>query len=217
MNKTCCTIFLMCLLCLFFFSCANNSIKEKTDEDSKKVDVPKRTIQKPCVKIYCYGNVSNAKSELLASELKKYYPKVELARQHVGLPEEYYHQGRNRYNGSGMLKDLRRLKKDAVVLGVTDEVIYQTNNISSTFGIFGLSTVGAHVALISLTQPSGKKHSDDHIVKLMLHELGHAFGLKHCSDEHCLMVNAEHRNKFSQTPSFCKNCKLFLNKKGWKL
>lgn len=217
MNKICYTIFSMCLLCLSFCSCTNNFTKEKTDDGSKNVGVQKRTIHKPYVKIYCYGNVSNVKSELLTSELKKYYPRVELVSQHIGLPEKYYHQGRNRYSGSGLLKDLGRMKKGTVVLGVTDEVIYQKNKISPTFGIFGISTVGSHVALISLTQPSGKKHKDDHLVKLMLHELGHAFGLKHCSDEHCFMVNAEHRNKFSQTPSFCKHCKLFLNKKGWKL
>jgi len=186
-------------------------------EHSGAVTRRQQKVQLPCIKIYSYGNVSEAKLELLASELKKCYTRVELVNQHLDLPKEYYHQRRNRYSGTGLLKDLGRLRKNSVVLGVTEEVIYKANEISPTYGIFGVSPVGAHVALISLTQPSGRKHTDDHLVKLMLHELGHSFGLNHCADEHCFMVDAEHGNKFSQTPSFCKDCKQFLNEKGWKL
>jgi len=108
-------------------------------------------------------------------------------------------------------------KKNKVVLSLTNQVIYQANKLSPTYGIFGASPVGAHVAVISSIYPSGKKHTDEHLVKLMLHELGHAFGLNHCKDEHCYMVDAEHGNKFSKTPSFCKSCREFLNKQGWTL
>ena len=97
------------------------------------------------------------------------------------------------------------------------EVIYDPNEKSPTFGIFGISPVGGHVAVISSTLPSRKKHSDEHLVKLMMHELGHSFELNHCKDEHCFMVDAEHGNKLSKTPSFCPQCKAFLNRKGWKL
>lgn len=217
MSEKCFLVLLMCLLCGSFFACTDNSSEGKTMGHSGAVTRRQQKVQLPCIKIYSYGNVSEAKLELLTSELKKCYTRVELVNQHLDLPKEYYHQGRNRFSGTGLLKDLSRLRKNSVVLGVTDEVIYKANEISPTYGIFGVSPVGAHVALISLTQPSGGKHTDDHLVKLMLHELGHSFGLNHCADEHCFMVDAEHGNKFSQTPSFCKDCKQFLNEKGWKL
>lgn len=205
----------MCLLLMDIIPCSNKASEVKETERAENVTKQKQKVQIPCIKIFCYGNLSDDKPKLLARELKKYYPRVELVSQHLDLPQEYYHQGRNRYSGSGLLKDLSRLRKGCIVLGITDEVIYKANEISPTYGIFGISPVGEHVALISLTQPSGRKHTDDHLVKLMLHELGHSFGLNHCADEHCFMVDAEHGNKFSQTPSFCKDCKQFLNEKGW--
>ena len=217
MNKTCFSELLMCLLCCFFYACTKKSPEGKKMGNYGIVTRWQQEAQIPCIRIYCYGTVSDAKPELLANRLKKCYPRVELVKQHLDLPKEYYHKGRNRYSGTGLLKDLSRLRKGCIVLGVTDEVIYKANEKSPTFGIFGVSPVGALVALISLTQPSGKKHTDDHLVKLMLHELGHSFGLNHCTDEHCFMVDAEHGNKFSQTPSFCKYCKQFLKEKGWNL
>lgn len=208
---------LLLVACIFFFSCGGKSSEETKTASSEKDVEQKQTRQVAFIRIYCYGNFSDVKPNMLANELKKYYPRVDLVSRHLDLPKEYYHKGRNRYDGSGLLKDLGRLRKGDVVLGVTDEVIYKANKISPTYGIFGVSPVGAHVALISLTLPSGRKHTDDHLVKLALHELGHAFGLNHCTNEHCFMVDAEHGNKFSQTPSFCKDCKQFLNRNGWKL
>lgn len=208
---------LLLVVCIVLFSCGGKCSEEKKKAGSEKAVEQRQPRQVPFISIYCYGSISDVKSNMLAGKLKKYYPRVDMVRRHLVLPKEYYHQGRNRYDGSGLLKDLGRLRKGDVVLGVTDEVIYKANEISPTYGIFGVSPVGAHVALISLTQPSGRKHTDDHLVKLALHELGHAFGLNHCTNEHCFMVDAEHGNKFSQTPSFCKDCKQFLNKNGWEL
>lgn len=209
---------LVLFIVLTIFSCTNREKKGKT---VKKVTTTVRKQEKkssvPVIKIYCYGEVPARKVEMLEKALMECYPRVELMQQHLELPKEHYLKERNRYSGTGLLKDLSRLKKDAVVLGITNEVIYQANELSPTFGVFGISFVDAKVSLISLTQPSGKKHPDNHLVELMKHELGHAFGLEHCADEHCFMVDAEHGNKFSKTPSFCKDCTKYLNEKGWRL
>lgn len=69
----------------------------------------------------------------------------------------YYYKGRDRCSGTGLLKDMSRLRTESVVLDVTEEVIYKANEISLTNGIFDVSPVGAHVALISQAQPSGRK------------------------------------------------------------
>ena len=209
----------MMLMVVFvlFFSCNDKTPMGKKADKEVMANKNKLKPQLPCVVMYSYGAVSNSRTDYLAKELRKYYPSVRLTSQHLPLPKKYCHRERNRYNAPGLLTDLERLKKGTVVLGVTDEVIYHANEKSPTFGIFGISTVGSHVALISLRKPSGRRHTDNHVVKLMLHELGHAFGLDHCKDQHCFMVDAEHGNKFSQTPSFCKHCKRILIKSGWKL
>ena len=198
-------------------ACGNKASEEKC-QDAKTIQTSTRKRQKPqAIQIYSYGKTVNSKAMFLKQELEKYYPSVELVDQPLTLPDIYYNKERNRYSGTGLLRDLSKLKKGTTVLGITDKVIFKANELSPTYGIFGVSPVGAHVALISTTIPSGKKQTDDHLVKLMLHELGHAYGLNHCSDEHCFMVDAEHGNKFSQTPSFCKDCKLYLNTRGWRL
>ena len=203
---------------LAIFACSS---REKRDETAEKTAATAakqdRESRMPGIRMYCYGKVPAQKAEFLRQSLAKHYPRVELMTQRLELPKEHYLKERNRYSGRALLNDLSRLKDDDVVLGITDEVIYQANELSPTFGVFGISFVGARVSLISLTQPSGRKHPDKHLVELMMHELGHAFGLHHCADEHCFMVDAEHGNKFAKTPSFCKNCREYLNGKGWVL
>lgn len=192
----------------------------KGNTPSKKT-VPKGTVKQTTkfrdISLYLYDDFPAQKARMLAYALKKVYPSVSIQKASLVLPKEYYNKERNRYSGTGLLKDLTRLLEGNVVLGLTDEVIFKANELSPTYGIFGVSPVGAYVAVISSTRPSGKQHSNDHLVKLMMHELGHSFGLNHCSNQHCFMVDAEHGNKFSQTPSFCNECKAFLNSKGWDI
>lgn len=186
-----------------------NSLTEQVSVEKKERLMP--------IQIYRYNDFSITKAQFLKQELQRVYPSVELSDNPIKLPEKYYYAPRDRYSGRGLLKDLSQNKHGTVVLGLTNEVIYELNEKSPTFGIFGIGSVGGHVAVISSTLPSRKKHSDEHLVKLMMHELGHSFGLNHCKDEHCFMVDAEHGNKFSKTPSFCPQCKAFLYRKGWEI
>ena len=119
MSKKCFSVLLMCLLCCSFFACTDKSSEGKTMEHSGAVTRRQQKVQLPCIKIYSYGNVSEAKLELLASELKKCYTRVELVNQHLDLPKEYYHQRRNRYSGTGLLKDLSRLRKNSRRANIT--------------------------------------------------------------------------------------------------
>jgi archaemetzincin len=219
MNKT--TYMGMAICFLVTLSCTNKEDnntaevrKEKKEMQAKKENLK---AEPPCITIYCYGDVPSAKPGMLGKELQKYYPRVELAKERLALPKEQYLKERNRYSGTGLLKDLSRQRKGTVALGVTDEVIFQANEKSPTFGVFGISYVGYPTALVSLKQPSGKRHPDRDLVKLTLHELGHAFGLEHCPVEHCIMADAKHKNNLPNTKTFCKDCKDFLNKKNWNL
>ena len=198
---------------LLALSCVDD---HKVDSRTMQVTEEKNE-QLMSIRIYRYNDFSITKAQFLKQELQRVYPSVELSDNPIKLPEKYYYAPRDRYSGRGLLKNLSQNKHGTVVLGLTNEVIYEPNEKSPTFGIFGIGSVGDHVAVISSTLPSRKKHSDEHLVKLMMHELGHSFGLNHCKDEHCFMVDAEHGNKFSKTLSFCPQCKAFLNRKGWKI
>ena len=204
------------LVCAMLMACQGDKGNAPSKEgEPKKTVIKKATVRE--ISLYLYDDFPAKKAQMLADALKETYPSVSIQKEPLVLPKEHYNRERKRYSGTGLLKDLSKLHKGTVVMGLTDEIIFKANELSPTYGIFGVSPVGAYVAVISSTRPSGKQHTNDHLVKLMMHELGHSFGLNHCSNQHCFMVDAEHGNKFSQTPSFCNECKTFLNNKGWKI
>lgn len=207
---------LILLVGAMFMACQGGKGNAPSKEAEPKGTV-KQTTKFRAISLYLYDDFPAQKAQMLADAIKETYPSVSIQKEPLVLPKEHYNRERKRYSGTGLLKDLSKLRKGNVVLGLTDEIIFKANELSPTYGIFGVSPVGAYVAVISSTRPSGKQHSNDHLVKLMMHELGHSFGLNHCSNQHCFMVDAEHGNKFSQTPSFCNDCKAFLNNKGWKI
>lgn len=209
------------LLCLVFFLSCNskeqntqteNPVKKEIKKVVNKVTVPKT------ISIYRYGNFSVSKAQRLEKQLKSYFPEVVLKEQILTLPTEHYNKERNRYRGTGLFEELSKHRNGDAVIGLTDYVIFKPNEISQTYGIMGVSPVGTYKCVVSSKIPSnGKEQSDENFVKLALHELGHAFGLNHCPDQHCFMVDAEHKMKFPQTTGFCESCKTKLNAKGWAI
>ena len=213
------------ILCAVMAACGGQHSRDQQKEQEKQVPA-KTTVQQTksnsrpiaTIYIYRYDDFPEAKAEHLKNELQKVYPSVILVNTSIPLPKECYYKPRDRYRGTGLLDDLMKLRNGGFALGLTRKIIYDKNEISPTFGVFGISYIGDSVSVISSLRPKTLKQlSDDEIQELMLHELGHAFGLPHCKDERCMMVDAEHGNKFAQTQSFCNDCKRYLNSKGWKL
>lgn len=209
------------LLCLVLFLACNskepkaqvdNPVKKEAKKIVKKLPVPKN------ISIWRYGDFSVSKAQRLEKQLKSYFPEVVLKEQVLTLPSEHYNKERNRYRGTGLFEELGKHRNGDAVIGLTDYVIFKPNEISQTYGIMGVSPVGTYKCVVSSKIPSsGKEQSDDNFVKLALHELGHAFGLNHCPDQHCYMVDAKHKMKFPQTTGFCESCKTKLNAKGWTI
>ncbi len=213
------SIILALAVWIFLIACGNeNQAQKKTKESNPAQPTYQVEPHLQPIYIYRYGTFPVAKAKQLKAELEKVYPSVSLADRAIELPEECYYKPRDRYRGTGLLDDLRKLRHGGYALGLTNKIIYQKNEISPTFGIFGISYMGDRVSVISSLRPRTLKPlTDDDLQELMLHELGHAFGLPHCKDEQCMMVDAEHGYKFAQTQSFCTSCRNYLNNKGWTL
>lgn len=208
-------IIIVFALCMSLIACSGN--EEKAQKSRPTQPTAKVEPRLPYIHIYRYGDFPIAKAKLLKAKLEKVYPSVTLADDAILLPKECYYKPRDRYRGTGLLDDLKNLRYGGYALGLTNRIIYQKNEISPTFGVFGISYMGDSVSVISSLRPKTfKTLSDDDLEELMLHELGHAFGLPHCKDEKCMMVDAEHGYKFAQTQSFCEDCTKFLKSKGWK-
>ena len=210
------------ILCIVTAACGGKQSAEQQKEQEKQKTTAQQTKSNSrpiaTIYIYRYDDFPDAKARRLRDQLQQVYPSVILVKTSIPLPKACYYKPRDRYKGTGLLDDLMKFRNGGYALGLTRKIIYDKNEISPTFGIFGISYVGDSVSVISSLRPRTLKPlSDDEIQELMLHELGHAFGLPHCKDERCMMVDAEHGNKFAQTQSFCDNCKRYLNSKGWKL
>lgn len=213
------TIVAIAILSVLIACSGNENRSPKTEQKPKEISsATKVELQEPYIHIYRYGDFSIAKAKQLKAKLENVYPSVMLADDALELPKECYYKPRDRYRGTGLLDDLKNLRYGGFALGLTNRIIYQKNEISPTFGVFGISYMGDSVSIISSLRPKTfKTLCDDDLEELMLHELGHAFGLPHCKDEKCMMVDAEHGYKFTQTQSFCTSCRNYLNKKGWTI
>ena len=205
-------------LIVSIISCGSNA------QDGKKV--PKKNVEKRIicnniphtVSIYRFGEFPKEKAQKLEMQLKEFFPHVVLKEESLILPAKHYNKERNRYRGTGLLEELSMHRNGDAVLGLTDYVIFKPNEISQTYGVMGISPVGTYKCVVSSkTSAGGKEQSNDNFIKLSLHELGHAFGLNHCADQHCYMVDAEHKMKFPQTTGFCESCKAKLNAKSWTI
>lgn len=186
----------------------------KSMEKGKETTMKNKTPKQIC--IYCMGDYPADSVQYLEVFLRKYFPNVRVMPNNINLPSQYFNKERNRYLASGLLDELAKHRNNDAVIGVTDYIIFKPNKKSDTFGIMGMSYTNTFKSIVSTKIPlNGKEQSKDNICKLALHELGHGFGLKHCPNETCYMVDAEGTMKIVNAIGFCESCKHVLNSKGW--
>ena len=151
--------------------------------------------------------------DYLEQGIKKVYPVVEVEKSRK-LPKRAEHKGR--YCADSLLEDLFRYGNNKDYLGVTDKDIFSEKNGNPYWGIFGLGHCPGRECVISpyrLTK--GKKK--EQLLTTAYHELGHTFGLDHCSSLYCIMEDAKGKNTMQKEKDFCPMCKRFLVAKGWTL
>lgn len=197
-------------IAVYSFSYFTIKSMEKGKETTMNNKTPKQ------ISIYCMGGYPADSVQYLEVFLRKYFPNVRVMPNNINLPSQYFNKERNRFLASGLLDELAKHRNNDAVIGVTDYIIFKPNKKSNTFGIMGMSYTNTFKSIVSTKIPlNGKEQSKDNICKLALHELGHGFGLKHCPNETCYMVDAEGTMKIVNAIGFCESCKHVLNSKGW--
>lgn len=133
--------------------------------------------------------------------------------QNMPLPQSAYDQSRDQYCSPYLLKVLGlHLPADALrLLGITDSDIY----VPQFNYVFGQAAVGGKYCIISTHrlhpefygEPQNDELFENRSVKEAVHELGHTFNLRHCSDDQCVM---RFSNNISDTDrksaEFCGEC-----------
>lgn len=172
----------------------------------------------PTVCVYTFGKVRTSLRNAMLDSLRVHYPKVRYVR---SLPLDKGDltkklNDHDRYLADNLNNRLKRYKTDTtIVIGLTSADIGKDNfRGHAHWGIMGLASgIGTGVAVFSSYRP----HNNNELFGVMIHEIGHAEGLRHCPNTACMMQNAKGGNPFAKTHVFCKKCKAFMQKKHWAL
>lgn len=207
-------VVLICISVLLsaFSSCRNMPVagKHSTEEQGEKVI--------PTICVYTLGDVQENLLDAMLDSLQTHYPKCRIAGG-IDLPDAAKTTKRHdhiRYRADLLNKILGQHKSDStIVIGLTQVDIGLDNfRDREHSGIMGLASgIGTGVAVFSSYRP----HGYGQLFSVMLHEIGHAQGLRHCPDKHCIMQNANGGNPFNKTDKFCVKCRDYMLRRNWNL
>ena len=197
------------LVVMCFISCRFNVAHDELAKLSSKPPVLKVIIQP-------LGITDTACLSFLKKSIPRFYNvEVKLSTTEP-LPAYAFYTPRQRYIVDSLLHFLRlkSANKNEYVLGVTATDIATSKGDIVNWGVMGLGYQPGNACVISSFRIKSNLKSQhqvfDRFLKLALHELGHNFGLSHCADQHCIMVDAEGKNKLDGEEKLCKNC-IFTN------
>jgi archaemetzincin len=163
------------------------------------------------------GSVPPEALEWIESAAGEWFPLPVRRLPEVHVPRSAYDPKRQQYQSIELMKMLgQTAPPDARrVLGVTDVDLA----IPILSFLFGQAQFDGPIALISLHRlrqefyglPAQEKLLRERTVKEALHELGHTFGLVHCSDLNCAMSLSTHIELVdSKSERFCARCGMHL-------
>ncbi|MBI4850251.1 MAG: hypothetical protein HY819_00340 [Acidobacteria bacterium] len=135
------------------------------------------------------------------------------------LPQEAYYQPRNRYRAEKLAVYLSKIdSKTTKILGLTVKDISTTKGEFLDWGILGLALLNQPPAVVSTFRLKKGKASEklflERLGKVVIHEIGHTFGLDHCPNFKCIMEDAKGTLKtVDNEKDFCSDCKIKLSGK----
>jgi len=130
----------------------------------------------------------------------------------------FFNPARSQYNANDMIQKLVPMAgENEKILGLTDLDLF----IPVLSYIFGQAYLGGAVALVSGHRLDNARYGlkqdpelfSERLLKCIIHELGHAFGLKHCHMPGCVMVATTYVEEMDQKVDlFCHECQSELSR-----
>lgn len=138
----------------------------------------------------------------------------------AGLPAFAFYQPRQRYIADSLLVYLKASNKGAAekIMGITSKDISTKKGDVENWGVLGLGSCPGEACVISTFRAGKDKVSYQQYIRRMitlaLHELGHTYGLDHCTAEQCLMKDARGKMNLDDAGVYCGNCQKYLSARG---
>lgn len=104
----------------------------------------------------------------------------------VSIPAQAFNPQRGQYRANVLLDQARR-KRSEHVLAVTSLDLY-AGNLNFVFGLAELPGKAAVISFYRLHFAADGERFKSRAVKEAIHELGHTFGLRHCTNPRCVMT-----------------------------
>jgi archaemetzincin len=197
----------MCLITvLVLFSCFR-----------KQKESNKTSIKKPVILLQPLQFSDTMSLQILKDSVERYYDVTVYIQPNRSFPDDLFYKPRNRYRADRIIHWLRMNMPDSArtIVGVTSKDISATRNNVYDYGVMGLGYNPGHACVVSTFRPAktarNKTHLQQRLFKLVIHEMGHNFGLPHCSNEECFMVDAEGQMKLDIEHYLCDSCRYKLN------
>lgn len=152
----------------------------------------------------------------LKDSIEKFYSVAIVVAAEKNFPLNCYYLPRNRYRADSTIKWLKQIKPDSAtsIVGITNEDVSVNKGVHKDYGVMGLGYKPGNACVVSTFRlrktATSQKHFRERLFKVVVHEMGHNFGLYHCPDETCIMVNAEGQMKLDGEKDLCNSCKAKL-------
>ena len=159
------------------------------------------------------GSLPSQALEWIENATAEWFPLPTRRLPPIAIPNRAYDPRRGQYQSVEFMKMLAQCApRDAFrVLGITDVDL----SIPMLSFLFGQAQFDGPIAVVSMCRlhqefyglPAQETLLRERTVKEVLHELGHTFGLVHCSDSACAMSLATHIELVdSKAERYCARC-----------
>ena len=155
----------------------------------------------------------------MRKEIEQFYQVKTKSLPPVSLPKKTMTAIKGRYQANRILdwmKEKYRNKNAKVILLTNADICTDRNlngKINPNYRIFGLGVRPGNFCVVTISR-FGNKKVERKLAYVVLHELGHNYGLEHCTTPHCMMKDAQGKgaNIENEPKQFCKKCRNLIRK-----